>query len=63
MLLASRPDVMMLNFQSAMNFSNAKVGKKKAEKIEKQKEKEGREGEAGTFDLGPIEKSMQASIE
>lgn len=46
-----------------MSFSNVKVGKKKAEKIEKQKEKEGREGEAGTFDLSPIEKNMQATID
>ncbi|KAL4475586.1 hypothetical protein ABPG72_009275 [Tetrahymena utriculariae] len=44
------------------NFST-KVGKKKQEKLEKQKEKETRETPQGTIDLTPVEESMKGQLE
>lgn len=45
------------------NFSSPKVGKKKQEKLEKQKEKETREIPQGQIDLTPVEEHMKGVIE
>ncbi|EAS05165.2 ribosome-recycling factor (macronuclear) [Tetrahymena thermophila SB210] len=52
------------NFLSIAQFDfSTKVGKKKQEKIEKQKEKETRETPQGTIDLTPVEETMKAQLD